>query len=608
MSLEEVKDKIVAEAGDTQAYHNRYSKNSDHPGNKKYKKLPSKCAKCGSTKNLDIDHKDGNRKNNNRSNLRVLCRSCHRKMHDGGSHASIVSTACRIIEDPKSDASLAIAKSHKNSDLMYVEFILCHADKNGNQDEFTTADLKDSYDTAINKPINWAHTNRNIGVIFEAKYIGVNDISEADKKYYGEIDPIEKDFVVCQAAIWEYKNPTEAKIMRERQANGKLYFSMENKFGKAICSKCQQAFASAYDYCDHLLTRIQTKSVTRIFQDSNMVGAGVVQIPADEGAGTLALAELQEGKLFLSNLAYAKCFSDLDINNDVIPYLLWREGVKMRELDIPKDIVDGFGGDNTSFADDVNNVFPLDTEDNIVKTASYVLNNKLEFYTPEEKLYVVERLANAARELDINLTESINTPEGGIETMAIDRNAPEFKEELAKALNEELSKIEAKSSTKVIETELAEAKKLVEKLTSDLETATKATEKATAEYNTYKNEIESAKLAETRFTQLSEAGLVVEEAIEEYKKGLSKMDEVSFATLLKSVSNSVTAAKAAMTAEEKKKMEEKMAAEKAKKGEKPAKASKETDPVIESNVALANKVEDGEPEKDIFDIVLAGCK
>jgi HNH endonuclease. len=39
----------------------------------------SKCQQCGSTKNLMVHHKDGNRKNNNPSNLETLCWSCHEK-------------------------------------------------------------------------------------------------------------------------------------------------------------------------------------------------------------------------------------------------------------------------------------------------------------------------------------------------------------------------------------------------------------------------------------------------------------------------------------------------------------------------------------------------
>lgn len=41
----------------------------------------SHCELCGSTKNLDVHHKDENYSNNNLSNLQILCRSCHIKIH-----------------------------------------------------------------------------------------------------------------------------------------------------------------------------------------------------------------------------------------------------------------------------------------------------------------------------------------------------------------------------------------------------------------------------------------------------------------------------------------------------------------------------------------------
>lgn len=44
------------------------------------KKKKSKCERCGSTKNLMVHHKDGNRKNNSASNLKTLCWSCHEQI------------------------------------------------------------------------------------------------------------------------------------------------------------------------------------------------------------------------------------------------------------------------------------------------------------------------------------------------------------------------------------------------------------------------------------------------------------------------------------------------------------------------------------------------
>jgi hypothetical protein len=43
--------------------------------------LPQFCTTCGSRRYLNVHHLDEDRTNNNLSNLRVLCRSCHSKLH-----------------------------------------------------------------------------------------------------------------------------------------------------------------------------------------------------------------------------------------------------------------------------------------------------------------------------------------------------------------------------------------------------------------------------------------------------------------------------------------------------------------------------------------------
>ncbi len=40
-----------------------------------------RCENCGSTTNIDVHHKDGDRNNNTPGNLELLCRSCHMKKH-----------------------------------------------------------------------------------------------------------------------------------------------------------------------------------------------------------------------------------------------------------------------------------------------------------------------------------------------------------------------------------------------------------------------------------------------------------------------------------------------------------------------------------------------
>jgi len=39
------------------------------------------CEMCGSTKRLDVHHRDGNIKNNALENLQTLCHTCHMKWH-----------------------------------------------------------------------------------------------------------------------------------------------------------------------------------------------------------------------------------------------------------------------------------------------------------------------------------------------------------------------------------------------------------------------------------------------------------------------------------------------------------------------------------------------
>lgn len=45
-------------------------------------KLKQECHRCGTHKNLCVHHKDRNRRNNNISNLQMLCKSCHSKEHN----------------------------------------------------------------------------------------------------------------------------------------------------------------------------------------------------------------------------------------------------------------------------------------------------------------------------------------------------------------------------------------------------------------------------------------------------------------------------------------------------------------------------------------------
>ncbi|MHA1443792.1 MAG: DUF6582 domain-containing protein, partial [Candidatus Hodarchaeales archaeon] len=548
----------------------------------------------------------------------VMCRSCHRKYHaklNGGKGSEeIISAVARIIDDPKTNESKAIASDHKNSDLMHVEFILCHATVNDNKDRFTSDDLKESAHTATNKPINWEHKDQNIGVIYESKFVSTDKLEDEAKAYYENIDPLEYDFVVCRACVWEYKYPMESRIMRDRASNGNLFFSMENNFDKATCSECNETFDSFYEYCDHLLSRRQTDNVSRIFGDSNFVGAAVTRNPADELAGTLALASLRKNHSVFADVCQSTALSSVSIKNEIIPYIISREAdMKIRELDIPEELRSGLEKDlsNELFADDVNKVFPLDNAENVSVAAESFLNSELNFYESSEKLYIVERIAKAANEYDIEINTLIKDIEGGTESMTIDKNSPEFKQALAEALDVELKGIE--SGTKLAESqeELAKANEITDKTKKELDESNKAKADIQTEYEAYKTEVEKKELAEARYSTLVEKELEFENS-DSVKSRIAEMDEDAFAAYVADLET--VAAKAKFNFEKKKKDEEEDEEEdddkKKKKDKKKdeAKANKE-DPVKESNeTAIASKVDDGTSDQKSkfpgFDAVL----
>lgn len=62
-----------------------------------------KCEICGSTKSIDVHHRDGNYQNNTSDNLMVVCRSCHMKLHRSKS-------SCKICGKPS--RSLGYCETH----------------------------------------------------------------------------------------------------------------------------------------------------------------------------------------------------------------------------------------------------------------------------------------------------------------------------------------------------------------------------------------------------------------------------------------------------------------------------------------------------------------
>lgn len=501
--MDKVKHEVnLVSADDT--YHNRFAPDRKHNKNsKKFKPLKKKCSKCGTTSGqLDIHHKNGNREDNSRSNLTYMCRSCHRSKHDGNGHIeNITSTAARIIKDPHSTLSEKIAQAHENEDLMYVEFILCHSNVNQNKDGFSSEDLLANSHTAINKPINWEHSTKNIGVIFDSKPISISKMSDQDKEYYGKIDPLEYDFTVCQAAIWEYKHPEEASIMRSRNDSDLLFFSMENKFGAARCSECQEVFSSVYDYCDHLLSRRASNAKShREFIDSNFIGAAVVARPADKGAKTLAVAK-DENKPKIHE------FSSLIDISDYVDYAIGGE-VNMRTgIEIDSEYECQGEIDNIFYADDVNKHFPINKE-NINETANILLSENheaLENYTKAEHIYMIERLVQSAKEYDINLNEFVKGEDKTVANKEI-IDTLEFKKAVEEAVAQETTKLKNGQKLTELETSNKDSIARIEALEAKIAEEAKAKQEAEDNLEAYKAATENEKIARSRLSKLEEEG------------------------------------------------------------------------------------------------------
>lgn len=287
---------VLTQAGDT--YRNRYWKNPPGGHNKnKFRKLPKKCAHCGTTKGpFDIHgpHGPGTNRNNlkSRKGLIVLCRSCHKKLHDrlrGASKGDLddkvaIFAQGSLVTEPNESHLHALAAINeregielKTDDVLYTIFKLCHKGANGNKDSFLEDELAENHASARYQAIDWEHKEPNIGAIYDSKYI--------------EDDPKDKlPYVLCAGVVWKRRYPELAQKMMERYSKGELFYSMEVWFKQAECSVCHGTYAHADDYCSCL--RLRHSSVgkaNRILHGISFAGAGVTERPADKNASNVKL-------------------------------------------------------------------------------------------------------------------------------------------------------------------------------------------------------------------------------------------------------------------------------------------------------------------------------
>lgn len=207
-------------------------------------------------------------------------------------HKAILNDLPAVIVDASevNEDSLAKANLKKSPDLMYVDYVLCHANVNGNKDAFTADNLQDRHTSIRLKPIDWEHTDVIIGVNYDSLFIDKpENVPTAFASLKNDFSP----FVLVKGVVYKSKFPAYASIIEARHKAGILKYSMEVLFGSAKCSICGNQFEKSVDYCKHLNDRFTKGSnAFRELHDITFMGAGVVKNPADKDAVSFALAEL----------------------------------------------------------------------------------------------------------------------------------------------------------------------------------------------------------------------------------------------------------------------------------------------------------------------------
>lgn len=252
----------------------------------------------------------------------------------------------------------------------------------------------------------------------------------------------------------------------------------------------------------------------------------------------------------------------------------------MKQIEIPKiyrkELLDL---PNEAFADDKNRVFPLDNFINIEESATNILNNELSFYDKDEKIYILERLANAAKEYDINLKSYII--EGGKESMSVDKNSAEFKQALAEALDIEIKKVESGEELEALKKQVSDATLEIKNLGSEIENTKNLKEKVSTEFDLYKQSIEIGKLAEARLQDLTDKGFDFKDNAKYIKSAIARMSQNSFEGFLSILTETFNMGKASIDVKKDKEDKE--------------------DPVKGSKEAIASKVEDDNEKSSVVD-------
>lgn len=413
----------------------------------------------------------------------------------------LLSIASKIIDTPQNIPE-QLVKADKienpNEDLLYLEFVLCHEGANENFDGFLLSELQDNVDTVKYKDLNVEHSDKIVGCIYD----GVLIENEADATYAfnGGFRP----HIVCSAVVYQFKFPEVAQELRDRHGMGNLRFSMETWYTSAQCSKCEESFEAGTDYCDHLNNRFtQGDNVIRWLRGITFGGAGIVKNPADPDASSISLAEtektrkqlfaeiLKQGShdLFSGDIDFIVSLIGTNLKNFEDVFEAWIESLEDNEL-VDMSVV------ATRVIEIINNILTDSSTASLSKggqsTVAYTFDSKEDL---------------------INSPEFKEATEDQIEKLVIEKLA-------AQDIEGKIAEMQEKIKSK--ETEVTE---LEAKVTKMDEEKTEALEKVENE----KKDREMIKLSETRFEELTEAGVAyTEERLEKVMTRLKAMSEEDY--------------------------------------------------------------------------------
>ncbi len=414
----------------------------------------------------------------------------------------LLSIASKIIDTPKNITEKLVQADkieNPNEDLLYLEFVLCHEGANENRDGFLLSELQDNVNTVKFKDLNVEHSDRIVGCIYD----GVLIEKEADASYafQGGFRP----HIVCSAVVYQFKFPEVAQDLRDKHGMGNLRFSMETWYTSAQCSECDESFEAGTDYCDHLNNRFtQGSAVTRWLRGITFGGAGIVENPADPDASSISVADtektrkqlfaeiLKEGShdLFSGDVDFIVSLIGESLKNFEDVFEAWIKSLENNEV-VDMSIV------STRVKEIVNQILTDDSSDASLSkggqlTVAYTFDNKEDLINSPEVQEAIEDT------IEKKVTEKLanQDKEGKIAEM----------QETMK--NKDIEVTELQSKVKDMETDKAET-----------------LEKAENE----KKDREAIKLSETRFEELTEAGVTYnEDRLEKVMDRLKAMSEEDY--------------------------------------------------------------------------------